>query len=249
MEIKYLTLFKDFYKEFVNTSIIKNAINKGIVNIEVIDLKNEVKDGRVDDKVVGGGKGNLIRYDVISDTLNKYKSDKSKIVLVSPKGVLFKQGLATKLSKEEDLIFICPHFEGVDERVVDECDYVISIGDYILTGGELASQVITDSVVRLIDGVINKESLKDETFNNDLLEYPQYTLPRTYNNKAIPDVYFCGNHKVIEEYNIKRSLLITKENRPDLYKKHTLSKKEEKILEKCDENYINEAIRKSKKEH
>lgn len=248
MKIKYLTLFENYYNEFKNTSIIKNAISKGLVDIEVIDLKGEVTDGRVDGKIVGGGSGNLIRYDVVSDALNKYKSKKSKVILVTPKGKLFNQDLAINLSKEEELIFVCPHFEGIDERIMDEVDYAISIGDYILTGGELASQVISDSIIRLIDGVINKSSLDTETFDNNLLEYPQYTLPRTYNNKSIPDIYFSGNHKVIKEYNTKQSLLITKQNRPDLYKNHVLSKKEQEILEKCDENYINEAIKKSNKD-
>lgn len=248
MKIKYLTLFENYYNEFKNTSIIKSAINKGLVELEVIDLKKEVKDGRVDGKIVGGGSGNLLRYDVVSDALKKYKSENSKIIVVTPKGKLFSQDLARQLSKEKELIFVCPHFEGIDERIMDEVDYSLSIGDYILTGGELASQVISDSVIRLIDGVITKESLDVETFDNNLLEYPQYTLPRSYNGKEIPEIYFSGNHKAIKEYNIKQSLLITKENRPELYKKHILTKDEQKILEKCDENYIKSVIDKAKKE-
>ena len=248
MKIKYITLFENYYNEFKNTSIIKNAIAKGIVDIDVIDLKKEVKDGRVDSKIVGGGNGNLIRYDVVSDTLNKYKSKNSKVILLTPKGTLFNQDIARKLAKEEELIFVCPHFEGIDERIVDEVDYTLSIGDYILTGGELASQVVSDSVIRLIDNVINKGSLEVETFDNYLLEYPQYTLPRTYNNKNIPDIYFTGNHKAIEEYNIKQSLLITKKNRPDLYALHTLTKKEENILEKYDEDYIKKIVDRANKE-
>lgn len=225
MKIKYITLFENFYDQFKNTSIIKNAINKGIVSIDCIDLKKEVKNGRVDDKIVGGGKGNLLRYDVVSDTLKKYKSSNSKVILLTPRGKVFNQSIARELSKEEELIFICPHFEGIDERIVDEVDYELSIGDYILTGGELASQVISDAVIRLIDGVINKESLNDETFNDNLLEYPQYALPRVYNDKKIPDIYLSGNHKEIEKYNKEMSLELTKQRRPDLYKKYIESKK------------------------
>lgn len=248
MKIKYVTLFENYYNEFKNTSIIKNAINKGLVELEVIDLKKEVNEGRVDGKIVGGGNGNLLRYDVVSDVIEKHRSDDSKVIVVTPKGKVFNQEFAKTLSKENELIFVCPHFEGIDERIMDEADYLISIGDYILTGGELASQVISDSIIRLVDGVINEKSLDVETFDNDLLEYPQYTLPRTYKNKSIPDIYFTGNHKAIREYNIKQSLLITKENRPDLYKKHTLTNEEKRILEKCDENYINKVIDKSNKD-
>lgn len=247
MKISYLTLFPSFYDQFKSTSIIKNAIMNNKISIDTIDLKDFVKKGRVDSKIVSGGKGNLIRYDVVSEALNSVRTDKSKVILVTPKGRVFNQQLANELKNEEELIFICPHFEGIDERIVSEVDYSLSIGDYILSGGELASQVISDAVIRLVDGVINKDSLKEETFNDDLLEYSQYALPRVYNGKAIPDIYFSGNHKAIEEYKIKDSLLITKKNRPDLYKKHKLSEKEKKILAKCDKNWEKKIIEKSKK--
>ena len=159
MRISYLTLFPEFYNEFKKTSIIKKAISNKIVNMEVYDFKSFVKEGRVDDKVVGGGNGNLIRYDVTYDALKKIKSNNSKVILVTPKGRVFNQSIAKELSSLDDVIFVCPHFEGIDERIVDEVDYCLSIGDYILTGGELASQVISDAIIRLIDGVINKKSL------------------------------------------------------------------------------------------
>lgn len=247
MKIKYLTLFPSFYNEFKTTSIIKNAILNNLVSIETYDLKNYVTKGRVDGKIVSGGSGNLIRYDVVSDALKSIKSEDSKVILLTPRGRVFNQSIANELKDEKELIFICPHFEGIDERIVSEVDYSLSIGDYILSGGELASQVISDSVIRLIDGVINKDSLNEETFNNDLLEYSQYTLPRVYNGKAIPDIYFSGNHKAIEEYKVKESLLATKKNRPDLYKKHDLSEKEKKILAKCDDEWVKNIVDKSKK--
>lgn len=247
MKINYLTLYPDFYKEFKKTSIIKKAIDAGIVEIEEINLKQFVKSGRVDGKIVSGGSGNLLRYDVVSDAISSLKKENSKVILLTPRGELFNQQLANKLSKEEDLIFVCPHFEGIDERIVDEVDYCISIGDYILTGGELASQVVSDAIIRLLDGVINKESLKEESFNNDLLEYSQYTLPRVYNNKKIPDIYFSGNHGAIDDYKLKDSLLITQKNRPDLYSKHKLTKHEKRVLEKCDDEWIEKIVSKSKK--
>lgn len=247
MKINYLTLYPDFYKEFKKTSIIKKAIDAGVVEIETINLKQFVKSGRVDGKIVSGGSGNLLRYDVASDAISSLKKENSKVILLTPRGELFNQQLASKLSKEKDLIFVCPHFEGIDERIVDEVDYCISIGDYILTGGELASQVVSDTIIRLLDGVINKDSLKEETFNNDLLEYSQYTLPRIYNNKKIPDIYFSGNHKAIDDYKLKDSLLITQKNRPDLYNKHKLTKHEKEVLEKCDDEWVEKIVSKSKK--
>ncbi len=247
MKIKYLTLYPDFYNDFKSTSIVRKALDKNIISIDTIDLKKYVKSKRVDAKIISGGKGNLIRYDVAHDALSDIKGNNSKVILVTPKGKTFNQKIAYELSKEEELIFICPHFEGIDERIVEEVDYCLSIGDYILTGGELASQVISDSVIRLIEGVINKESLKEETFNNDLLEYSQYALPRDYNGKKVPEIYFSGNHKAIEDYKLKQSLLLTKKNRPDLYKKHKLSDHEKDVLKKCDKKWEKEIIDKSKK--
>ena len=246
MKISYLTLFPEFYDSFREHSIVKRAIEKELVELNVIDLKKDVKKGRVDDKIVSGGKGNLLRYDVVSDTLNKYKEKFMKI-LMTPRGKLFNQEIARQLAKEENLIFVCPHFEGIDSRIEDECDYLLSIGDYILTGGELASEVISDSLIRLIDGVINTNSLDEETFNNDLLEYNQYALPRVYNNKEIPEIYFTGNHEAIKDYKLKESLILTKENRPDLYSKHELSKKEKDVLNKCNQDWIDKIVNKSKK--
>lgn len=246
MKISYLTLYPEFYDQFKSTSIIKKAIDSKCVKMFFYNFKDYVKKGRVDDKIVSGGKGNLIRYDVALDALNDIRTPKSKVVLLTPKGKTFNQQMAVELSKTEELIFVCPHFEGIDERFSDEVDYEISIGDYILTGGELASQVVSDAVIRLVDGVINKESLDEETFNDNLLEYSQYALPRVYNNKEIPEIYFSGNHKAIREYRLKESLILTRKNRPDLYKKHSLSDEEKKILKKCNKHWVKEIVSKSK---
>ena len=246
MKISYLTLYPEFYDQFKKISIIKRAIDSKLVEMEFHNFKDYVKKGRVDDKIVSGGKGNLIRYDVALDALNDIKNSNSKVVLLTPKGKTFDQKMAVELAKCENLIFVCPHFEGIDERFSDEVDYQISIGDYILTGGELASQVVSDSVIRLLDGVINKDSLQEETFNDNLLEYGQYALPRRYDNKEIPEIYFSGNHRAIKEYRRKESLLLTRKIRPDLYKKHQLSEQEKKILKKCNKRWVKEIVSKSK---
>lgn len=247
MKLSYITLFPNFYNEFRNTSIIKKAIDNKFIEMNFIDFKDFVDKGRVDDKIVGGGKGNLIRYDVALRAINSVRTHKSKVILLTPKGEVFNQKIANKLSKEEELIFVCSHFEGIDERISKEVDYELSLGDYIISGGELASQVISDSIIRLVEGVINKESLYEESFNDCLLEYSQYTLPREYNNEKIPDIYFSGNHSAIEEYKLKDSLVTTKIRRPDLYKKHTLSEKEKEVLKKCNKKWIDEIVKKSKK--
>lgn len=229
MKISYITLFPEFYNGFKDTSIIKKAIENKHIEMNFVNFKDYVSKGRVDDKIVGGGKGNLIRYDVASSALNSVKTSKSKVVLLTPRGKTFNQKTAKELAKVEELIFICPHFEGIDARIEDEVDYCLSIGDYILTGGEIASMVVSDSVIRLIDGVINKESLNEESFENILLEYDQYALPRSHNGKDIPDVYLSGNHKEIAKYKKENSLEKTKKNRPDLYEKYMI-----KSTQKCE---------------
>ena len=246
MRISYLTLFPNFYNEFKNTSIVKKAIDRKIVNMEVYDLKDYVLNGRVDDKTIGGGKGNLIRYDVVSEAIKSIKRANSKVILLTPKGKVFNQRLARELSMLDDVIFVCPHFEGIDSRIDDEVDYMVSLGDYILSGGEIASQVISDSVIRLIEGVINKESLEEESFNDGLLEYKQYCLPKEYNEKKVPDIYFSGNHKAIREYNFKNSILETKKFRPDLYKKYKLSDEEKQIIKRCNKRWEKEIVNRAK---
>lgn len=230
MKIKYITLFPEFYNGFKQTSIIKKAIDNKYIDLEFINFKNYVTKGRVDDKIVGGGSGNLIRYDVAYNALNGIRSKTSKVILLTPRGKTFNQDIARELAKEEELIFICPHFEGIDARIEEDVDYCLSIGDYILTGGEIASAVISDAIIRLVDGVINKGSLQEESFNNNLLEYSQYALPKSYNDKDIPSIYFSGNHKEIRKQRLKDSLLITKKNREDLFLKHELTEEEKKLL-------------------
>ena len=215
MKFDVLTLFPEMF-EPVKQSVIGRAAQKNLLEINLINIRDFSKDKhkKVDDTVYGGGAGMLMKPDVVYDAYNAVKTEKSKVIYLTPQGNVLCQSKVESLAKEEHLILLCGHYEGIDQRVLDEIvDEEISIGDYVLTGGEIPAMVLIDSVSRYVDGVITKESVEEESFSNGLLEYPQYTLPRTYNNKSVPDIYFSGNHKVIEEYNIKQRLDINKENR------------------------------------
>lgn len=209
-------------------SIIKRASGKKLIGIDLIDIRNFGL-GRhkiVDDKPYGGGTGMLLRVDVLKTALDSSRCSKKcreYIVLLDPKGKVYSQKKAKELSEFEHLILICPHYEGIDDRFLSYIDEQISIGDYILTGGEIPAMAIVDSVVRLIPGVLGKdESSFDESFkssaNGQLLEYPQYTRPEKFDNKAVPKVLLSGNHSDIKKWKDRKSLLLTKKNRPDLLK-------------------------------
>lgn len=233
MKITILTLFKDFYNNFLDTSIIKRAISKGSVEVNIIDIRDysKSKTKRVDDVPFGGGNGMLLKCQPVVDAIKDNRSKKSKVVYLGPKGKVLTQDKVRELSKEEDLVILCGHYEGIDERILDYVDETISIGDYILTGGEVSSLVLMDSVIRLLDGAITKESHEDESFENGLLEYPQYTAPRVYEGKEVPPILLSGNHTAINKWRKKQSLLITKELREDLYSKYKLTKEDIKLLE------------------
>lgn len=202
MKIDILTLFPSMFDGFLNESIIKRAINnnKVIINIHNIRDYSKQKNNKVDDYPFGGGAGMVLMCQPIFDAVNSLKESDTKVILTVPDGKILNQELSTDLSKFKHLIIICGHYEGFDERIRTIDDYEISIGKYILTGGELPSMVITDSVVRLLDGVINKESLQNESFNNNLMDYPNYTYPVDYNGLKVPDVLLSGHHKNINEY-------------------------------------------------
>ena len=165
---------------------------------------------------------------------SNFFSNLSKVLLTSPRGKTFSQETALSLSKEQHLIFICGHYEGIDERVNKYVDELVSIGDFILTGGEVPVMAMSDSIIRLIKGVISEESIEDESFNNGLLEYPQYTFPYDYEGDTIPDILFSGNHAAIEKYRKKQSLVLTRTHRPDLFSKYNLTKQDKKLLEEYD---------------
>lgn len=224
MKIDILTLFPEMYDGFLNTSIIKSALDRKLVNINTINIRDYSMDKhkKVDDTPYGGGSGMVLMCQPIFDAIKSVKKTNSKVILMTPQGVKYNQKIAYNLSKEEHLIFVCGHYEGFDERIRSVCDLELSIGDYVLTGGELPSMVITDSVVRLIDGVIDAGSHINDSFNNDRLDYPTYTKPREYEGMKVPDVLLSGNHKKIDEWRKEESEKRTKERRPDLICKYLL---------------------------
>ena len=218
MKISILTLFPDMFTGFIGESIIKRAIDKGIVNIEIINIRDfsKLSNNQVDDTPYGGGAGMVMMVDVVVDAINSVKTEKSKVILMTPAGVTYNQKMASDLSKEEHLIIICGHYEGIDERILNYVDMEISIGDYVLTGGEIPSMVVSDSIIRLLDGVIRQESYEEESFSNNLLDYPVYTKPRVYDGYEVPEVLVSGNHKLINEWRRNAQIEKTKERRPDL---------------------------------
>ena len=238
MKITILTLFPEMFDGFLTNSIIKRAIAKKVVEVEIKNIRDFTLDkyGRVDTPPIGGGAGLIMKCQPIVDALKSAAKPESFKILLTPKGKQYKQANAIDLSKKEDIVLLCGHYEGVDERVNDYVDEQFSIGDYVLTGGELGAMIIADSVIRLLDGAITETSLDEETFSDDLLEYPQYTEPREFEGKKVPDILYTGNHEAINKYRRKESLRLTKENRPDLFEKHTKTKQDIKLLKEIEED-------------
>ena len=225
-----LTLFKEMFDGFLSTSVIKRAIDEEKVSVDVIDIRDFSlnKHKKVDFPPYGGGSGMVMSCEPLSraidyatDILKKYEKE-IKIIYLSPRGKLLNYNLSNSLANDNsNYILVCGHYEGIDERIIEEYNILeISIGDYVLTGGELASQVLMDSVIRLIPGVINSESLIEESHTNYLLEYPQYTKPDLFRGRVVPEILKSGNHKKIAEYRKNESIRINKINRPDLLKKY-----------------------------
>lgn len=219
MKIDILTLFPEMIKGFLNDSIIKRCIDKGLVTINLINFRNysKLSNHQVDDTPYGGGAGMVLRCEPIFECLDDIRTPDSFVILTTPDGIKYNQNVAASLSiNKKHLIIICGHYEGFDERIRSLCDMEISLGDYVLTGGELAACVIVDSVTRLLDGAINKESLKSESFTDNLLDYPTYTKPSVYRNLKVPDILLSGDHKKIDEWRYQKRIEKTKERRPDL---------------------------------
>jgi tRNA (guanine37-N1)-methyltransferase len=222
MKIDILSLFPNLFEGAFTESIIKRCVEKGIVEINIHNFRDYTKDphGNVDDTPFGGGAGMVLTCQPIFDCVNSIKTPESKVILMTPRGKTYNQKMAVDLSHEKHLIIICGHYEGFDERIRSICDMEISIGDYVLTGGEIPSMILVDSITRLLDGAITSDSLSSESFTDNLLDYPTYTKPRVYNNMEVPEVLLSGDHKKIDEYRLNERIRITKENRPDLWEKY-----------------------------
>ncbi|QJB71304.1 tRNA (guanosine(37)-N1)-methyltransferase TrmD [Mycoplasma sp. 1654_15] len=219
MKINFLTLFPKYFEPFKNESIISKAIEKKLIEINIIDIRDFSKNKhlKVDDQIYGGGPGMLMQIEPIDLALQTVSGFK---IAMSPQGKQFSQKLAYQLSKEKEITIISGRYEGFDERVIDHLvDLELSIGDYVLTGGELPSMIVADAVARLVEGVINQESLENESFSKNMLDFPQYTRPRDYKGMKVPEVLFSGNHALIQKWKEEKRLEKTRKNRPDLLKK------------------------------
>ncbi|MBR6113005.1 MAG: tRNA (guanosine(37)-N1)-methyltransferase TrmD [Bacilli bacterium] len=221
MRIDILTLFPSMFEGFISESIIKRAINSGKVEINIVDFRKYTKDphNRVDDYGFGGGAGMVLMPQPIFDAVEDLKDENTKVILMTPQGKTYNQKVAYSLTKESHLIIICGHYEGFDERIRTLADMEISIGDFVLTGGEIPSMAITDSIVRLLDGVIEEESHLKDSFNDDLLDYPVYTRPVDFRGMKVPEVLLSGHHENIRKWRLEEQIKRTKERRPDLLEK------------------------------
>lgn len=218
MKISILTMCPELFRYFNDSSIIARSVKAGRLEIEIIDFREYTEGSfrKIDDSPYGGGRGMVIRCQPVVDAIEDTRTSNSHVVLLSPKGQKYDQRMAREYASYEHLILICGHYEGFDARIFPYADEVISIGDYILSGGELAAQIITDSVTRLLDGSLKEGSADDESFENGLLEYPQYTRPADFRGDKVPDVLLSGDHEAIRAWREQQALALTKKYRPDL---------------------------------
>lgn len=233
MKFDVLTLFPEMF-EPLKQSIIGRATEKNLVDINIVNIRDfsKNKHKKVDDTPYGGGAGMVMMPDVVFDCYNSVKTEDSKVVYLSPQGNILNQKKVIDLSKQKHLILLCGHYEGIDQRVLDKIvDEEISIGDYVLTGGELPAMTLIDSVSRYVEGVLKSESIEEESFSNGLLEYPQYTKPEIFENIKVPEVLLSGHHQNISKWRKKESLKNTYLKRPDLLKKYNMSEEEKRYLE------------------
>ena len=224
MLARIFTLYPEFFPGPLGKGLYGKALAANIWELETVNIRNYATDKHktVDDTTYGGGSGMLIKPDVLANSLDKNLNSKERIIYLSPKGKLFNQKLAKELSKERSINLICGHFEGVDQRVIESRNIEeVSIGDFVLSGGESAAFVILDSIIRLLPGVLgNETSAKEESFENGLLEYPQYTKPQIWEEKTVPDVLLSGDHAKIKDWRLSQSEAITRDRRPDLWQKY-----------------------------
>ena len=221
MKIDILSIFPDMFNGAFSESIIKRAIDENKVEINIHNFRDYTDDphNKVDDTPYGGGAGMVLMCQPIVDCLESIKTDDSYVILLTPGGKVYNQSMAYDLCDKKHLIFICGHYEGFDERITNFVDLELSIGDFVLTGGEIPTMAVVDSIVRLIPGVINEESHIEDSFNDYLLDYPSYTKPRVYRGLEVPEVLISGDHKKIDDWRLNESIKRTKERRPDLFDK------------------------------
>jgi len=228
-QVRVFTLYPEMFPGPLNSSLYGKALRDKVWNLETVNIKDYAKDKHktVDDTPYGGGSGMLIKPDVLANAIDENVHNNEKIIFLSPKGKLFNQNIAKKFSRESSINFICGHFEGIDQRVIESRNIEeISIGDFILSGGETALFVVLDSILRLIPGVVgNKDSIIYESFENGLLEHPQYTKPQIWEKKAVPEVLLSGDHAKIKDWRLSQSEAITRDRRPDLWQKYNKNNK------------------------
>ncbi len=252
MTFHIVTLFPEMFESVLSSSILKRARGQQLLDVDLINFRNFTKDKyrRVDTPPIGGGAGLVLKVQPIRDALTSIPNPGKKILL-TPRGTPFNQEIAKSFAKEQHLTLICGHYEGFDERTHHDVDMMVSLGDFILTGGELAAMTILDAVARLIPGVIDEASPEEESFEHGLLEYPQYTEPYEIDGQKVPDILYSGHHEAIRKWRLKQALQITKTHRPDLFASLTLSKESQSLLKELDEpsqpDWEQHAIQKGKK--
>jgi tRNA (guanine37-N1)-methyltransferase len=235
MKFSILTLFPEVIKAYTNSSIISKAMDKELIDIEIVDIRDftELKHHQVDDYQYGGGKGMVLMPEPVVKAIESVKTEDSLVILTSPQGKTLNQEMAKDFAiNKEHLIIVCGHYEGFDERILNYVDLEVSIGDYILTGGEIASLAILDAVSRLVPGVIQRESYENESFENGLLDYPVYTKPVDFRGQLVPEVLLSGHHEKIRKFREEKALLKTLKERPDLIDETKLSKYQLELLKK-----------------
>lgn len=242
MRFYVLTLFPDMIRDGFQTSITGRAVEKGILSLETVNIRDFSvnKHQRVDDYPYGGGAGMVMQAEPVYlayESVAKKLVKKPRVLYMSPQGKVFHQRMAEELAREEELVFLCGHYEGIDERVLEEIvTDEVSIGDYVLTGGELPALVMMDAISRLLEGVLhNEESAEFDSFSDNLLEYPQYSRPQNWRGKEVPEILLSGHHLNVEKWRREQSLLRTKERRPDLLERANLTKEDKKFLAKITE--------------
>ena len=256
MKFTVLTLFPDIVKAFFENSIMAKAVEKEIIAYDLVNIRDFALDKHrtCDDGTYGGGAGQLMMAEPLSRALDSVKAKRKFVIYVTPSGKPLTQNLAQELSRKDELVFICGRYEGIDQRIIDSyVDMEVSIGDYVMSSGEVAATVVIDTVYRLVDGVINHESLEEESYCDGLLEYPQYTHPEEWKGMKVPPVLLSGNHEEIRKWRLKKRLMKTLANRPDLIwearKNGKLTLEAEKMIEEINEQFFAKTQPKKKRKH